>query len=61
MASYVIFRAYVLQRLIYGLDVLSLTQGQVGQLSRYHIQTLRNIQSLPQRTVCAAVYMLLGA
>ena len=59
--SYVIYRAYVLPRLLYGLDVLSLTQGQVDQLSRYHIQTLRNIQSLPQRTACAAVYMLLGA
>ena len=41
--SYVIYRAYVLARLLYGLDVLSLTQGQVDQLSRYHIQTLRNI------------------
>ena len=41
--SYVIYRAYVLPRLLYGLDVLSLTQGQVDQLSRYHIQTLRNI------------------
>ena len=59
--SYVIYRAYVLPRLLYGLDVLSLTQGQVDQLSRYHIQTLRNIQSLRQRTACAAVYMLLGA
>ena len=61
--SYVIYRAYMLPRLLYGLDVLSLTQGQVDQLSRYHIQTLRNIQSLPQHTASAAVYiyMLLGA
>ena len=55
--SYVIYRAHVLPRLLYGLEVLSLTQGQLGQLSRYHIQTLRNIQSLPQRTASAAVYM----
>ena len=60
-ASYVIYRAYVLPRLLYGLEVLSLTQGQLDLLSRYHIQTLRNIQSLPQRTASAAVYMLLGA
>ena len=59
--SYVIYRAYVLPRLLYGLDVLNFTQGQVDQLSRYHIQTLRNIQPLSQRTACAAVYMLLGA
>ena len=61
--SYVIYRAYMLPRLLYGIDVhvLSLTQGQVDQLSRYHIQILRNIQSLPQHTASAAVYMLLGA
>ena len=38
-ASYVIYRAYVLPRLLYGLEVLSLTQGQLDLLSRYHIQT----------------------
>ena len=51
----------MLPRLLYGIEVLSLTQGQLDLLSRYHIQTLRNIQSLPQRTASAAVYMLLGA
>ena len=58
--SYVIYAAYVLPRPLYCLDVLSLTQGQLDQLSRYHIQTLRNIQTLPQRTASAAVFMLLG-
>ena len=42
--SYVIYRAYLL---LYGLEVLCLTQGQLDQLSRYHIQTLRNVRSLP--------------
>ena len=51
----------MLLSLLYGLGVLSSTQGQVDQLSRYHIHTLRNIQSLPQHTACAAVYILLGA
>lgn len=59
--SYFIYKTYVLPRLLYGLDALSLTKGQIDQLSRYHIQTLRNIQSLPQRTATAAVYMLIGA
>ena len=59
--SYVIYRAYVLPRLLYELEVLILTQGQLDQPSRYHIQTLRNIQSLPQRTASGAVYLLLGA
>ena len=47
--------------LLYGLEVLTLTKGQLEQLSKYHIQTLRSIQSLPQRTSTAAVLMLLGA
>ena len=59
--SYIIYRSYVLPRLLYGLEVLTLTKGQLEQLSKYHIQTLRNIQSLPQRTSTAAVLMLLGA
>ena len=38
-----------------------LTKGQLDELSKYHIQTLRNIQSLPQRTSASAVLLLLGA
>ncbi|MCW4346819.1 MAG: reverse transcriptase family protein [Candidatus Thiodiazotropha endolucinida] len=59
--SYIIYKAYVLPRLLYGLEVLNLTKGQLDQLSKYHIRTLRNIQSLPQRTSTSAVLMLLGA
>ena len=59
--SYVIYRAYVLPPVLYGLEELRLKQGQLDQLSRYDKRTLRNIQSLPQRTASAAVFMLLGA
>ena len=61
MTSYIIYKAYVLPRLLYGLETLSLTKGQLEQLSKYHLQTLRNIQSLPQRTSTSAVFLLLGA
>ena len=61
MTSYAIYKAYVLPRLLYGLEVLVLTKGQLDQFSKYHIQTLRNIQSLPQRTSTSAVLLLLGA
>ena len=60
MTSYIIYKAYVLPRLLYGLETLSLTKGQLEQLSKYHLQTLRNIQSLPQRTSTSAVLLLLG-
>ena len=61
MTSYIIYKAYVLPLLLYGLEVLVLTKGQLDQLSKYQIQTLRNIQSLPQRTSVSAVLLLLGA
>ena len=47
--------------MLYGLEVIHLTKTQLGQLERYHLRTLRQIQGLPQRTASSAVYMLLGA
>ena len=59
--SYQIYRTYVLPRLLFGIEIIPLTQTQLEQFSRYHLRTLRNLQSLPQRTAISAVYMLLGA
>ena len=59
--SYVIYSAYVLPRLLYGLEVMSLNKTQIKELERYHLNTLRQIQSLPKRTASSSVYMLLGA
>ena len=59
--SYVIYSAYVIPRLLYGLEVISLNKTQLKDLERYHLNTLRQIQSLPKRTASSAVYMLLGA
>lgn len=61
MISFIIYKAYVLPRLLYGLEILTLTKSQLDQLSRYHIQTLKRIQSLPQRAATSAVLLLLGA
>ena len=59
--SYVIYKAYVIPRLLYGLEIISLSKSQLSELERYHLNTLRQIQSLPKRTASASVYMLLGA
>ena len=59
--SYVIYKCYVIPRMLYGLEVIHLTKTQLNQLERYHLRTLRQIQALPQRTASSAVYMLLGA
>ena len=61
MTSYIIYKAYILPRLLYGLEMLKLTQGQLNQLSKYHIQNLRNIQSHPKRISTSAMLLLLSA
>ena len=58
--SYTIYRTYVLPRLLYGLEILCLTKTQIQILERFHIGTLRAIQTLATRTAKPAVYLLLG-
>ncbi|CAC5363410.1 unnamed protein product [Mytilus coruscus] len=60
ITAYKIYQAYVLPRLLYGLEV-SLNATQMSDLKQFHLKTLRCFQSLPIRTSSAAVYMLLGA
>ena len=52
---------FVITRLLYGLEIVRLNENELQQLERYHLNTLRQIQSLPKRTASSAVYMLLGA
>ena len=59
--SYRIYQAYVIPRLLYSLDVMSLSDTHINQLQRFHISTLRRIQSLPERTTSSVVQLLLGA
>ena len=59
--SYKIYQVYVIPRLLYGLEVLPINTTQMRQLTAFHLDTLRNIQSLPKRTATCIVYLLLGA
>lgn len=59
--SYRIYQMYVLPRLLYSTEVLPLKQYQLSKLSKFHTDTLRNIQSLPLRTSRSAVLLLVGA
>ena len=47
--------------LLYGLENTSLNKTQIKELERYHLNTLRQIQSLFKGTATASVFMLLGA
>ena len=59
--SYEIYQINVIPRLLYSLEVLPLTDTQIVQLQRFHISTLKRIQSLPERTASSVVQLLLGA
>ena len=59
--SFKIYQVYVLPRLLYGLEVLSLSRKQLDELEKFHLETMKNIQSLPVRTANSIVYLLLGA
>ena len=59
--SYKIYQCYVIPRLLYGLEVLPLTQTQINILSKFHLDNLKRFQSLPIRVATCAVFLLLGA
>ena len=59
--SYRTYQAYVIPRLLYSLDVLSLSDTHIAQIQRFHISTLRGLQSLPEGKVSSIVHLLLGA
>ncbi len=49
-----------LPRLLYGLDVVHLTNTNVKVLATYHHRTLKRFQSLPLRCANVSLYILLG-
>ena len=61
VTSHQIYKTYVLPRLLYGLEILPLSKTHILALEKFHKNSLRIIQSLPERTATSAVYLLLGA
>ena len=51
---------YVIPRLLYGLNVIKLTNEDIQNLSLYQRKLLKQIQNLPKRTSNAAALLLLG-
>ena len=52
---------YILPRLTYGLECLTLTTREIEPMETYYRNLLRQIQHLPPTTANPAVYMLVGA
>jgi hypothetical protein len=55
-----IYEAYALPKLLYGLEVMDINTGQMSALENFHLKTLKQIVSLPERTATEAVYLMLG-
>ena len=53
--------AYVMPRLLLGLEAVVLNKTDVSLLDKYHRKLLRQLQSLPDSTSNAAVYLLVGS
>jgi hypothetical protein len=55
-----LFNCFQLPRLLYGLEVLPLLQGDKDDLDLFHRSTLKHLQNLPAGTSTAGVYLILG-
>jgi hypothetical protein len=60
-ASIKMYEAYIIPKLLYGVEILPLNATQIALLSKFHIANLRRLQSLPTRTAIEIVYLLVGA
>ena len=61
VTSLKLVNAYVLPRLLLGLDAVVLNASDVKSLDTYHRKLLRQLQGLPESTANAAVYLLMGS
>ena len=55
-----LLQAYVIPRLLYGLEAMVLSQKQIDSLERFFRSTLKQIQSLPDNVANPAPYILMG-
>ena len=56
-----IYRTYVIPRLMYGLEAITIKDKHRTKLDRYHRNTLRELQTLPTRTAKCAIHLLAGS
>ena len=55
-----IYQIYVMPRFLFGLEAIVLKNKHIKQLSDFHKQCVRDLQSLPVHTATCAVYLLGG-
>ena len=55
-----LLQAYVIPRLLYGIEAVVLTQRQITKLEQYFKTLLKHLQSMADNTADPAVYILIG-
>ena len=60
MVSLSMLNVYILPCLLYGLDILTLTESEIAKINQFHKKFLKQIMHLPDRTADAAIYILSG-
>ena len=55
-----IYKVYVIPRLIYGLETISISKPKMRTLEMFHKTTLRRITGLPERTAIPALHIITG-
>jgi hypothetical protein len=55
-----VIEAYVIPRMLYGLEAVTLTQKQINTLEIAYRTMLRQLQALPSKTATEAIYLLMG-
>ena len=60
VASRKVIEAYVLPRMLYGLEAMILTQKQINSLEIAYRTMLRQLQALPSQVATEAIYLLMG-
>ena len=55
-----LYRIYIVPRLLYGLDVVNLSNGEINKLEVFHKQNIQCLQNLPTHTATCAVNLLVN-
>ena len=56
-----LYNIYVIPRLLYGIESITLTEKAIRDLEIFQRRALQSILGLPERTACAGLYTLSGA
>ncbi len=60
IAAMKIVNTYILPRLLFGLEAVTLTKDNINEMDKAHRNLIRSVQSLPRNTATEAIYLMSG-